>query len=206
MSAHDPEAADDYSNPEAPRTIPSGAIGAVGSVLAALGFAGVVLAFAATFSTVIKVQVLTVTTARYTGYDRYSVALIVLGVFALLMLVGGLRGARPALLALALAGLAVLLISILKDLPHLNDSGVWPLHDQYEDAQASAGAGYYLETASGVLLLLSGVGLAFLGPARPRRPGAGRRARGRRPARRPPRGNAGTAAPRRSPDDWFAEE
>lgn len=202
MSAHDPEAADDYSNPEGPRTIPPRALGVVGSVLAALGFAGVALAFAATFSTVIKVQVLTVTTATYTGYDRYSVALILLGVFGLAMLVGGLRGARPALLALALAGLAVLLISILKDLPHLNDSGVWPLHDQYEDAQASAGAGYYLETASGVLMLLSGIGLALLGPGRD----AGRRTRRGREGRRPPRTKPQAPAARRAPDDWFAED
>jgi hypothetical protein len=191
MSTHDPEAADDYSKLEGPRTIAPGPLGVVGSVLAALGFAGVVLAFAATFSTVIKVQVLTVTTASYSGYDRNSVALILLGVFGLLMLAGGLRGSRPALLALGLVGLAVLLIAVLHDLPHLNDSGVWPLHDQYEDAQASAGAGYYLETASGVLLLLSGVGLALLGPRR----------------QRSPRGRRTTTAPARPvPDDWFAGE
>jgi hypothetical protein len=168
MSAHNPEAADDYSNPEGPRTVVAARLGALRSVVAALGIAGVVLAVVATFSTVIRIQVLTVTPAHYTGYDRHSVAYIVLAVFGLLMLAGAARGARPAMLALALVGLAGLLIAVLSDLPHLNDAGIWPLHDQYEDAQASAGSGYYLETASGILMIVSGVGLLLLAPSRDR--------------------------------------
>jgi hypothetical protein len=165
MSTHRPEATDDYSK--------GNGLGAFGSVLAALGLAGAILAFVATFSTVIKIRVLTVTTAHYTGMDRNGIACILLGAFALLMIAGAVRGARPAMLALGLIGLAALLIAILHDLPHLNDTGVWPLHDQYEDAQASAGSGYYLETAAGILMLVSGVGLLLLAPRgerAPRRP------------------------------------
>lgn len=163
MSAAGPEAMGDYSNPE-----PAGrGLSLPGSVAAGLGLAGAILAIVATFSVVIKIQVLTVTPAKFTGQDRHGIALILLAVFAMPMLAGALRGARPAAVALALIGLAVLLIAVIADLPHLNDAGVWPLHDAYEDAQASAGSGYYLETASGVLMLISGVALWMLAPRRP---------------------------------------
>jgi hypothetical protein len=178
MSTHGREATGDYSKERRPDlpvgTEDRGPLGAVGTVAAGLGVAGAILAVVATFSTVIKIQVLTVTPASYSGYDRHSVALVVLGVFALVMVAGGVRGARPAMAALALIGLAVLLIAVLIDLPHLNDTGVWPLHDQYEDAQASAGTGYYFETASGILMLVGGAALLLLAPRRspkpPRRP------------------------------------
>jgi hypothetical protein len=202
MSAQNPEAADDYSNPRAAGRGVAGPLGLLGSALAALALAGILLAVVATFSTVIKVQLQTVTAAHYTGFDRHSVALILLALFALMMLVGGLRGSRPALLAVGLVGLVILLIAVIFDLPHLNDSGVWPQSDLYEDAQASAGAGYYLETASGVLLLLSGVSLAALAP--------GREGRERRPRRAPAAEAAATERPpakgSRAADDWFAED
>jgi hypothetical protein len=139
-------------------------------VAAGLGLAGSILAVVACFSVVIKIQVLTVTPASYSGYDRHSIALVVLGVFGLLMVAGAVRGARPAMAALALCGLAVLLIAVAIDLPDLNDEGVWPLADQYEDAQASAGTGYYFETAAGILMLLGGVAMLVLGPRRERTP------------------------------------
>jgi hypothetical protein len=66
--------------------------------------------------------------------------------------------------ALALTGVGVLLIAVLVDVPHLNDTGVWPLSDQYEDASASAGIGFYFETASGVLMLLGGVMALLVSP------------------------------------------
>jgi hypothetical protein len=200
MSAQNPEAADDYSNLKAARRGAAAPLGLLGSALVALAFAGILLAIVATFSTVIKVQLQTVTKAQYTGYDRHSVALILLALFALTMLIGGLRGSRPALLAIGLVGLVILLIAVIFDLPHLNDSGVWPQSDVYEDAQASAGAGYYLETAAGVLLLLSGVALALLMPRRERSERRSRHAdRAAARTERPPAGDSGGA------DDWFAE-
>lgn len=174
MSTHEREATGDYSKERRSqppvRTGVRSPVGTLGTAAAGLGLAGIVLAVVATFSTVIKIDVLTVTTATYSGYDRHSVALVVLSVFALVMVAGGVRGAKPAMAALGLIGLAVLLIAVLFDLPHLNDTGVWPLHDQYEDAQASAGRGYYFETASGILMLVSGVAMLLLAPRREARP------------------------------------
>ena len=173
------------------------------------------LAVVATFSTIIKIQVLTVTPASYSGYDRHSVALVVLGVFALLMVAGGVRGARPAMAAVALIGLAVLLIAVLVDLPHLDDTGVWPLADQYEDAQAAAGKGYYFETAAGILMLVGGVGMLLLAPRggrTPRPERAADRAGAAPPSPPTPRPAAESAAPASEPvpaprpappESWF---
>ncbi len=166
MSAQEPQATADYSKTGRGRTEDPRASGRLGTAAAGLGIAGAILAVVATFSTVIKIQVLTVTPARFTGYDRYGPALILLAVFGVLMIVGAVRGSRAAMAAVALTGLAILLISVLLDLPHLHDKGVWPQADQYEDAQASAGTGYYFETASGVLMLLSGVLTLMLAPRR----------------------------------------
>ena len=106
--------------------------------------------------------------------------------------------------ALALAGVGVLLIAILVDVPHLNDKGVWPLADQYEDARRSPGKGFYFETASGVLMLLSGVLMLLLTPRGGRArdaPTAARAAAGGagEPAAEPPGGRHGARG------DWFAE-
>lgn len=164
MSAQGPEAIDDYSKSRRPRAPSAGGIGGLATGALGLGLAGAILAFVATFSTVIEIRVLTVTPFSQDGMDRYGPALIVLGVFGLLMVAGAWRGARPAMGALALAGVGVLLIAVLVDVPNLNDKGVWPLADQYEDASASAGRGFYFETAAGVLMLLSGVLALLLAP------------------------------------------
>ncbi|MDX6663971.1 MAG: hypothetical protein QOG68_177 [Solirubrobacteraceae bacterium] len=174
MSTHGREATGDYSKEtpsSQPATAPAGPrLGVPGTLTAGLGLAGAILAVVATFSTIIKIQVLTVTPASYSGYDRNGIAYLVLAAFALVMVGGSVRGARPAMAALALIGLTGLLIAVLHDLPHLNDTGVWPLRDQYEDAQASAGTGYYFETASGILMMVGGVGMLMLGPRRPPKP------------------------------------
>lgn len=166
MSGPAPEAALDYSN----RTPARAGLNVPAAVLGGLGLAGAILAFVATWSPVIKIQVLTITPWTATGFDRSSVALVLLGTFGVIMMLGSLRAARPAMIALAATGLVVLLISVIRDLPDLNDTGVWPQASSYEDAQAKAGAGYYLETLSGVLMLVSGVGFLVLSPTR-RKPG-----------------------------------
>lgn len=204
MSTHEREATGDYSKERRSRppvrTEVRSPLGGLGTAAAGLGVAGAVLAVVATFSTVIKIQVLTVTPAAYSGYDRHSVALVVLGAFALVMVAGGVRGAKPAMAALGLIGLAVLLIAVLLDLPHLNDTGVWPQNDQYEDAQASAGTGYYFETASGILMLLGGVGMLLLGPRREPKP------RTRRPRAEQPVVETSSTAPTPAPpiEDEYA--
>lgn len=206
MSAQGPQAIDDYSKSQRPRTTPRRGLPPLLTMAAGLGIAGAILAFLATFSTVIQITVLTVRPASYTGMDRYGPALLLLGVFGLLMVAGAWRGARPAMAALALAGVAVLLIAILVDVPNLNDTGVWPLANQYEDASAGAGIGFYFETASGVLMLLSGVLMLLLGPRgepaqRPRREPRARSARTNGEAASP----AGDPAARAASDEWFSE-
>jgi hypothetical protein len=138
----------------------------VGSVLAGLGLAGGILAIVATFSTVIKIQVLTVVPKTFSGYERHSVALLLLGAFGIVMAIGAARGARPAMLALAATGVVVLLISLLQDLPHIHDTGVWNLASDYEDAEATPGSGFWLETLAGVAMLVSGGCLLMLGAGR----------------------------------------
>jgi len=147
-----------------------GALNTPAAVLAGLGMAGPILALVATWSAVIEIQVEGISKPLFTqtGFDRHSIALILLGLFGAAMVLGALRGAKPAMIALVATGLAVLLISILGDLPHLDDTGVWPQSDSYEDAAASAGSGYYLETLSGVLMILSGIGFLVLRPTAPR--------------------------------------
>jgi len=167
MSGSPPEAALDYSN----RAGAGRGFSTTSAVLGGLALAGAILAWVATFSPVIRIQVLTTTPWTATGYDRSSVGLVLLGTFGAIMMFGALRGARPAMLALAATGLVILLISVIRDLPHLNDTGVWPQASSYEDAQAKAGAGYYLETLSGALMLISGVGFLVLSPKRGRADG-----------------------------------
>lgn len=194
MTAQPPEATEDYSTTNRPRASGAGALPAAARALVGVGLAGCALAVVATFATVIQIRVLTVTTASYSGWDRHGVVLPLLALFGALMLAGAWRGARPAMASLAVLGIVVLLVAIVVDVPNLNDTGVWPMADQYEDARAGAGTGFYFETAAGALMLLSG-GLMFLLTPRqaptPRR----RRERPRSAARRAD--GAG--------DEWFAE-
>ena len=220
MSAPGREAVEDYSKEnraDRRSSKPSrAAVGPLTMAAAGVGLAGAALAVVATFSTVIKIVVLTVTPAHFTGMDRYGPALLVLAGFALLMILGGLRGARPAMAALALCGIGVLLIAVLVDVPHIHDKGVWPLADQYEDAEASAGTGFYFETAAGILMLLSGALMLLLAPSGPRaeRPAARtreerraerERRRGGAPADEPASAEAPAPPPPRPAPDWFAE-
>ena len=199
MSAHGREAVDDYSKEMgAPAPIERGARrlpGALGALGAGLGLAGAAMAVVATFSTVIKIVVLTVEQEHYSGFDRYGPALLVLAAFAVVMVAGGWRGARPAMAALALAGIGVLVVVALIDIPHINDEGVWPQADVYEDAQASAGIGFYFETAAGVLMMLGGAMMLLFSPAAHRRRAGADDPRAtprspRQPHRRRPRGRS----------------
>ena len=153
-------ATDDYSKEIRP---PRG-LSVPARAAAGLGLAGAVLAVVATFTKVIEIKVLTVPTFAHDGWDRYGPALLLLAVFAVVMVAGAWRGARPAMAGLAIAGLAVLAIAVVVDVPHLDDKGVWPSADLYEDAQAGAGIGFYFETAAGVLMLLGGVLMLLLAP------------------------------------------
>src|SRR4051812_15609689 len=143
------------------------------ALCAAAGF-GALLLIAADVSTLIQVKVLTVTRERLSGHAQHDWGVGVLGLGALVLAYGALRrGARPALAGLAAIGLVVALIALLGDLPDTRSTGV--LGQQYEEAHASPGPGFYLEVAGAALLLIGGgAGLAL---ASSRRRGEPRRRR-----------------------------
>jgi hypothetical protein len=127
-----------------------------------VGLAGALALVLATFSTVIEITVGTTSQLAsqqtvFSGWDRHGPALLLLAAFALVMLAGALRGSRPAMLAVLATGVAALAIALIWDLPDVHDTGA--VGDLYSEASASPRAGYYLETAGGVLLLAAGGGL-----------------------------------------------
>jgi hypothetical protein len=125
------------------------------------GFAGAAMLVAADLTTLIEIRVLTVVQDELSGGDQHAYAMVVLGVAALPLAWGAARrGARPAMLGLALVGLAAALIALIGDLPDLDETGV--IGERYEEAAASPGPGFYLETAGAALLLLVGGGALFL--------------------------------------------
>ncbi|HMJ33553.1 MAG TPA: hypothetical protein VK501_06525 [Baekduia sp.] len=154
------------SAPVRPR-LPSTA--ALRTGLAAVALAGAVCLLVATFTTVIRITVGTtsgaaVPTGSDTGWDRHGPALIVLALLAVGLLGVGLRGSRVALAGVAATGLAVMAIAMASDRPDVHATGA--VGDVYAEAMADPGAGYYLETLGGALLLATGGGLLALGRMR----------------------------------------
>jgi hypothetical protein len=138
--------------------------------LLAAGLAGATALVLATFSTVIEITVGTTTRlaaqqTSFSGWDRHGPALLLLAVCAVAMLLGALRGSRPAMLAVLATAVAALAIALIWDLPDVHDTG--QVGDLYSDASAGPRSGYYLETAGGALLLLSGGGLLIAGARAP---------------------------------------
>jgi hypothetical protein len=131
--------------------------------------AGAALMAASSFATVVSVQVaggscevLSETDPALadrcvqTGWERHSVVFLLLGVAAAVM--AALRS-RPAAVALAAFGAVALAVALLGDLPASRETGV--VGESFAGANASAGAGLWLELAGGVLVLLAGLaGLA----------------------------------------------
>jgi hypothetical protein len=137
--------------------------------LFAAAVAGALLLVASTFTTVLAIAVAGSTKVaagadlRHSGWERHGPALLLLAALALVLAAGALRGSRPAAVAVAVCGLAALLIVLIGDAPDLHRTGF--VGEVYADAEAGPGAGWYLETAGSVLLLLGGVALAVLGEA-----------------------------------------
>jgi hypothetical protein len=160
--------AGDDSKGAAPGRAAVPSVFALRTALALAGLAGALLLFAATFATIIQITVGTSTQTvgadtSHTGWDRHGPALIVLGLLAIWLLLLALRGSRAAMAGLAATGVAALAIAMIWDRPHVHDTG--SVGDIYAEAHADPGAGYYLETLGGALLLLSGGTLLVLGPA-----------------------------------------
>jgi hypothetical protein len=89
------------------------------------------------------------------GFDRHGGALILLGLIAGAMAVGaGIGRSRPAAAALIAVGLVVLGLTLLRDMPELDETGA--IGASFEGAKASAGSGFYLELIAGLLALAAG--------------------------------------------------
>jgi hypothetical protein len=159
MSASVPEATTDYSTGSRSSRGSGTASPRGRAALVAVSFVAAVLLVASTFMTLIEVTTGEATLDTRTGLEHHSIAMLLLGVAVLPMALGALRGARPAMLALAAIGAVVLLVAFTVDLPAALDEGFYG--DRYEDAQAEPGAGFYVESLAGALLVLSG-GLMLL--------------------------------------------
>ncbi len=167
---------------EASPTRVTRALGAARSVgwlpvlVIALGVIGGVLVIIAELSSIVHVDVLTTGTCEEiadsrvrdacdsNGFEQHGGAFLLLGAVAIAMAWGAGHGAsRPAALALVAIGVVVLAFALLRDIPDAGETGLVGL--QYEEAEAKAGSGLYLEIIGAGLILLAGV-------VRLRRPGA----------------------------------
>jgi hypothetical protein len=169
MSAPPREATNDYSTGSRPSRgglrglfdgSPAGRL-----ALAGLALVAIVLLLISSFLTLISISTGLSTLKTRTGFDHHSVTMLLLGLAAVPMLIGALRGARPAMIALAMIGIVVVVIALTVDLPDALDEGLYG--ERYEGAEASPGAGFFVETLGGVLLLLAGGLLLFVTPTRP---------------------------------------
>jgi hypothetical protein len=157
----------------------SGKIRAFGTLrlaVLALGLTAGLLMLVAELSTIWSVDVVTASCGDLAdpsladacarkGYEAHLFALIVLGLLVLVMAWGAARGAsRPAALALVAIGAVVLAIALIGDAPKVDETG--RIGQNFDEAEANPGAGFYLEIAGGVLAVLAGALALRLG-ARP---------------------------------------
>ncbi|HEY2769940.1 MAG TPA: hypothetical protein VGI87_05205 [Solirubrobacteraceae bacterium] len=116
-----------------------------------------------------------------TAGAHHSYALAVIAVFAAVLAIAAWRGgSRPALLGIGVLGLAAVLIALLRDLDAATGSGLILTSSHYAQAKDTPGAGFFVEIAGGLLLLIACVaGLLLTEPAPkpPRRTAAGARER-----------------------------
>ena len=146
--------------------------------------AGSVLLILADLSTLLQIKVGTVTVQTLSGHAQHDWAVALLGVVAVPLAIGAWRRrARPALVGLVLVGAAVMVIALANDLGDTRSTGVYG--ERYDEAEADAGTGFYLETLGAVLLIVSGVGGLILLPPPERR---------RAPERSRPRAQPGAPA------------
>jgi hypothetical protein len=139
----------------------------VSAAVLVLGLAGGVAMVIAEFLPVWSVDVVTAScedladpdladTCVRSGYEEHAFALLVIGAFTLVMAWGaGIGGSRPAGIALAVLGGVVLAIALIGDAPDVDRTGSIGL--RFDQATASAGAGFYLEIVGGALALAAGL-------------------------------------------------
>ncbi len=90
------------------------------------------------------------------GFERHSVALLLLGLVTFVMGSGAAFGrSRPAAVALIAIGTIVLALTLLRDLPAADDTGL--IGRDYAQASAQAGAGLWFELIGGILAVGAGL-------------------------------------------------
>ena len=133
--------------------------------LLVLPFAACILLVIAEFSALYEINVITVTVKTVKGGSHHGYALLVVALAAAAMAWGAVIGAsRPAALALLLLAIVAIVVVLAIDLPDLDETGLYGR--DYEQAVASAGVGFYLETAGAALLLIGAVAILVFGPRR----------------------------------------
>ena len=161
MSTSASEATNDYSTGLRGSRGPTDRPGRTRLALVGASILAAILLVLSTFLTLFEISTGEAPLRTYTGLDHHSIAMILLGVAVIPMALGSLRGARPAMAAVAALGGVVLLVAFTVDLPAALDEGI--LAVTYENATASPGIGFYVETFAGMLLLACG-GLMLLQP------------------------------------------
>ena len=89
------------------------------------------------------------------GFERHGAALFLLGLLTFAMGSGAaFGGSRPAAVALIGIGVIVLGLTLLRDLPASDDTGL--IGRRYAAAEATAGPGLWFELVAGVLAIAAG--------------------------------------------------
>jgi hypothetical protein len=194
MNGTPPEASTEYSRgtpasggvsePSAGADLPgrrdrSAGTGGVVTALFAVALVGSAALLVAEFTTLFTVHVSNVSHALQTTStgSHHSYAMAVIAVFAAILAFAAWRGgSRPAMLGVGLLGLAALLIALLGDLPDATASGLLLTSSHYVEAKSTPSAGFFIEIAGALLLLIASVaGFLLTEPAsKPGRPPAGR--------------------------------
>ena len=165
MSTETPEATSDYSTRSRASRGPERGSAGLRLALAGVAMVAAGMLVVSTFLPLYEVGNGQATLREISGLEHHSLAMLLLGVAAVPMALGALRGARPAMFALAAIGVVVLVVAFTVDLPAALDEGL--LAVTYEGAEARPGAGFFVETFAGALLLVSGGLQLMRGGSRP---------------------------------------
>ncbi|MFZ0090319.1 MAG: hypothetical protein WAL63_12480 [Solirubrobacteraceae bacterium] len=192
MNTSRPEAEYEYSRGHRPSGRDSGAPGSpagrpspgVATALLGGGLLGSALLVVAEFTPLFTVHAgahhhhfTRATAGSHHAYGLVSIAVLAAGLSVMWWKSPG----RLAMLAIGILGGAALVIALGHDLPDAHAAGLVRYAGGYLPASSTPGAGFYLETVGGVILLLTGAGGILLAP-RPERPAVRRRPDPRRSA------------------------
>jgi hypothetical protein len=132
----------------------------LGSLLFAGGVTGSLILAVSQFLTLFHTHV----ASRHAAVDTvtvgsaHSYAILPIALLAIFMAYGvWSAGSRPALLAVGLLGLIALLISLIRDLPDANKSGLRTIAQHYVLAANAPAIGLYMETLGAMILLIVSV-------------------------------------------------